>query len=736
MNRSKIDSSHHDRSAYVYVRQSTRHQVEHHLESQQRQYELKQRAADLGWRSDRVIVIDDDLGSSASGRTNRVGFERLVSYVALGRAGIVLGLEVSRLARNNRDWYGLLDLCAIKRTLIGDADGVYDPSAYNDRLLLGLKGTMSEAELHLIKGRMLAGLRHKAAKGKLKFMLPAGYDFDDAGLIEKTSDEEVAHFIELVFGKMLERQSVSAVHKDLLHEGLRFPRRERSDGSIRWETPYYRAVYLMLLNPIYAGTYAWGRSEVVTDIEPDGSRRIRQRLKAVAQWDVVLHDHHPAYISWQDFEQIQRMVERNRPAAPTEACRALREGTALLQGILRCGRCGRSMTVRYQSLSNGGVTPNYGCIAAKAQHRGPICQSMGGRRIEDAVSRLFLDAMAEGQLEIHLAALHKLDDPHDALVSQLELQVERARYEAGRIERQYNAVEPENRVVARTLENRWNEALAYVGELEQHLADHKRRVAAPPLDVSEEHRLRELSKDLPKLWAHQHVTDRDRKMLLRAAIEEVQLCKHDRTVDVKILWKGGAVSETCVALQRLSPSKPAPSNLVQLVRELASRYADAQIARILIRRGIKTPRSKLSFTARHVADLRRRYGIAPCPDASEETQGATYTVEQAAKLFKVSTPTIYSWLNIGVLVGEQITPGAPWAITVTEADRRRLATEAPRGWMSIDQAAAELAVSKQTILNWVKAAKIPYAFATRGRRRGLRIDVKSAPQRRQSRLLD
>lgn len=735
MNRAKIQAKHLARDAYVYVRQSTRHQVEHHLESQQRQYELTVHATDLGWQETQVIVIDDDLGSSASGRTKRTGFERLVSDVALGRAGIVLGLEVSRLARNNRDWYGLLDLCAMKGTLIGDADNVYDASAYDDRLVLGMKGTMSEAELHLIMNRMLNGLRHKAEKGTLRFLLPPGYEFDDDQIV-KTNDEQVVQFIELVFAKMLEHQSVSAVHKDLVHDGLRFPRRERANDSIRWETPYYRAVYKMLVNPIYAGTYAWGRTETVTDVDLDGTCKTRRRDKPVAEWAVVLHDHHPGYVSWADFERIQVMIERNRPAVPTEASLALREGAALLQGLVRCGRCGRSMTVRYQSGANKPVSPIYCCIAAHAQHRGEVCQSMGGKRIEAAVARAFLDAMSETQLEVELAALDILKNERDAVLRQLELQVERARYEAGRIERQYNAVEPENRVVARTLEARWNEALAHVDDLERRLAQRRQQVAAH-LTSGEACELRRLSKDLSALWAHKSVTNKDRKALLRSVIEEVQLDKKQPTVDVKILWKGGEVSELSVSLIQPQTGPKTPVDLVRLVRELATRHTDAEIARILIRRRFKTTRGK-TFTARHVADLRRIHGIAVCPSRDGASLGAatTYTVEQAARLFEVSAPTIYSWLKLGVLVGEQVAPGAPWSIPITDADRRRLSQEPPHGWVTVDEATAELGVSKQTILNWVKAHEIPYAYASHGRRRGLRIDVNSAPRRKQGRLVD
>jgi DNA invertase Pin-like site-specific DNA recombinase/transposase/uncharacterized small protein (DUF1192 family) len=735
MNHPKIQTTHLDRKAYVYIRQSTKHQVDHHIESQQRQYELTRRAGELGWEMKSVLVIDDDLGISASGRSARAGFERLVSDVALGQAGIVLGLEVSRLARNNHAWYGLLDLCALKQTLIGDADGVYDPCAYNDRLLLGLKGTMSEAELHLIKSRMLAGLRHKAAKGELRFPLPAGYEFDDANSIVKTNDEEVAHFVELVFSRMLELQSVSGVCKALLHEGLRFPRRDISDRSIRWERPYYRAVYMMLTNPIYAGTYAWGRSKVVTEVEPDGTRRTRQRSKPRDEWDVVLDDHHPAYVSRQNFNRIQQMIDRNRPTVRHEAALTLREGSALLQGIVRCGRCGRSMMVRYAKTSGQRTMPTYACSAARVQNRAKHCQSVGGRRLEMAVSRLFLDAMAEGQLEIHLAALRALSERDDATVTQLELQLERARYEAARVERQYNVVEPENRVVARTLESRWNESLAAVAELEERIALRKRQIDRR-VTRNEEAQLRKLSKNLPALWEHKAITDKDRKALLRAVIDEVQLDKQDRTIAVKIIWKGGLASMTTVSRARQPPPAPTPPDVVELVRELATRHTDAQIARTLARRGIRTPRTNTPYNAHSVTDFRRRYEIPRCPEPTTESPATTYTVQQTAKLFKVSTPTIYSWLKLGILEGEQLAPGAPWSITITETDRRRLAVDAPSGWLPIDDAASELGVSKQTVLNWVKARKVPYAYANRGRRRGIRIDVNSAPRREQKRLLD
>jgi DNA invertase Pin-like site-specific DNA recombinase len=735
MNRNKVNETHLRRSAYVYIRQSTKHQVLQNLESQQRQYELTRIAAELGYAAEQIVVIDDDLGISASGRHDRAGFGRLVSDVALGRAGIVLGLEVSRLARNNRDWYELLDLCAIKETLIADADGIYDPAAHNDRLLLGLKGTMSEAELHILKSRMLAGLRHKAQKGELRFRLVTGYEFDDTGAIVKSNDEQVVHLVKLVYAKMFELGSVNAVMQYLAYGELRIPRRNFSDGSVRWEKPYYRAIYLMLTNPIYAGTYVYGRSRVVHEIGHNGERKARRQVeKALADWGVILHDHHEAYVSREDFETIQRMIHRNRPATRDEASRALREGAALLQGIVRCGRCGRSMTVAYPRLVSRRKAGVYQCIGGYRQKRAGICQSFGGYRIDEAVVRVFLGALSRSSTEVQLAALRRLDEQQDTVLRQLELQAERARYEAGRAERQYNAVEPENRVVARTLETRWNDLLKSAQSLEQQVAA-RRAQLTKRLTESEERQLHKLARDLPRLWAHPNVTNRDRKALIRAAIEEVQLRKEERTVHVKTIWKGGAVTEVTVALNRLRPSTAASPDLIELVGELAKRHSDVQIARILARRGMKTPK-KLTFSAHHVASLRLNYQI-PCYQKTASNDDAnTYTVEQTASLFKVSGGTVYLWLKLGILSGEQITAGAPWSIRITKADRERLTPSAPPDWLSLSAAAAELGVSKQTILNWVKSAKIPYVYAIKGRQSGLRIDVKSAPLRKQQRLLD
>jgi hypothetical protein len=545
----------------------------------------------------------------------------------------------------------------------------------------------------------------------------------------------VAQFIDLLFEKLFEIGSISGLTKFLLHEGLQLPRRERSDSRIRWQQAYYRAVFTMITNPIYAGIYAYGRSEIVTDFDTQGSRKTRRRFKEMADWDVVLHDHHAAYISEETFQRVQQMVMRNRASKREQASTVLREGTALLQGIVRCGHCGRSMTVSYHGRARGRSVPHYGCMAALAQRRAGVCQSMGGHRIDQAISSIFLETLAGSQLESQVLALRKLDAQQDAILQQLQLQRERASFEANRVERQYNAVEPENRVVARTLEARWNEALAKLTELDMQIAD-RQRLVSQKLSDSEQRQLMELAAHLPRLWVHEKVSDRDRKALLRAAIEEVQLRKQERIVNAKIIWKGGAISERSIQLINLPPPPPTPPDLVDLVRELAKRFTDAQIAGILVRRRIKTPKMHRTFTARHVGDLRRSYDIPRCPDPAPDATSRTYTVDQTAQLLNVSPPTVYLWLKLGVLVGEQVTAQAPWQVQLTEADRNRLTPEPPPGWLTLSEAARELAISKQTLLNWVKARKIAYVYVVRGRRSGLRFDVNSAPQRKQQRLLE
>ena len=727
-NDSKIAPSHLNRNAYIYIRQSTEHQVRENIESQQRQYELIDIAKQYNWNQDSIIVIDDDLGRSGSSTTGRTGFAKLVADVALKKAGIIFGLEVSRLARNNKDWYQLLDLCSLTATLIADSDGVYDPSSFNDRLLLGLKGTMSEAELHMLKSRMLQGLYHKAQKGELKFKLPVGYQFDPEDKIIKALDEQVTHIINLTFKKFFEIGTVNGVLKYLLEENLLFPRQASFEKRLRWIRPYYKAIRDTLGNPLYTGTYVFGRTKVVKDLDEHGNQKSRQKKQAMEDWDVIIHDHHPPYISWDQYLKIQKMIEKNSPPPKSQASQAVREGSALLQGLASCGNCGRTMHVNYHHQRKKAY-PYYVCNVASRNFGVPYCQSVGGRKIDQAVSDSFLEAVSPASLNIHLQALQKIQQQQDMALEQLQLQLERAEYEASRTFRQFDAVEPENRLVARTLERQWNNSLRHAEELKIRIAKRKNEFK-DRLSKIEEQEIYRLAHNIPDIWNAPTTSDRDRKMLLRAAIQEAQLTKQDRDVTVKIRWIGGAVTNKIVHLPKVRSKRHTSLDLVELVRQLAQKFNDDQIARILVRQGRKTA-TGLSFSAHKIANLRRNYGI-PRYKKPKGEQPKTYTAQQAAQILQVSTPTIHNWLNAGFIKGEQMTEGAPWEILLTDDDIERLtAQDAPEGWLPLQLAAKELGVSKQTVLNWVKSKKLQYIYVTKGKKKGLRINTLSTTYRKQ-----
>jgi len=421
---SRIEATHLRRWACVYVRQSTMAQVEHNRESLERQYELADRAVALGWAAGEVVVVDSDLGRSGKTVEGRDGFQRLVADVGLGKVGIVLGIEVSRLARSNADWYQLLDLCALTDTLIADQDGIYHPGLHNDRLLLGLKGTMSEAELHVLRARMRDGLLHKAAKGKLRVALPVGYEYDASGQVRIAADEVVADAVATVFAYFEQLASARQVLLRLLAEDRRLPRpARRRGGPVRWAAPTYRAVHGILTNPCYAGVYAYGRRRVQRRVV-DGVVSERMRRAATSEeWLVCLRDHHPSYISFQTWEANQARLHANWSAAP-DASGAAREGRGLLQGLVRCGRCGRRMGVSYSGRS---LTPRYHCARAEQQYGAARCQSgIGGGRVERAVLDAVFQALAPASIDATLAAIADLDSTHQASVRSAELELERA----------------------------------------------------------------------------------------------------------------------------------------------------------------------------------------------------------------------------------------------------------------------------------------------------------------------
>jgi DNA invertase Pin-like site-specific DNA recombinase/transposase len=724
----KITSSHLDRKAYIYIRQSTEHQVRKNIESQQRQYELVDLAKKYKWTEDSIIVIDDDLGRSGSSTYGRSGFAKLVADVALKKAGIIFGIEVSRLARNNKDWYQLLDLCSLTATLIGDADGIYDPCCFNDRLLLGLKGTMSEAELYMIKSRMQQGLYHKAQKGELRFHLPAGYQFDNNSKIIKILDEQVTHIIDLTFKKFFEIGTVHGVVKYFLANNLQFPRNATFDKKIRWVRPYYRAVRSTLGNPLYSGTYVFGRTKVIKELDATGNQKLRIITKNMEDWDVIIHDHHPAYITWEQYLEIQKQIQKNISPPKDHASRVVREGSALLQGIVRCGNCGRSMSVSYHGQNNQSYH-YYRCNKQYHSFAKSFCQAIGGRRIDKTVSEIFLETISPASLNIQLKAMRQIDQQQDTALDQLKLQLERAQYEADRAFRQFDAIEPENRLVARPLERKWNEGLKHVEQLKAQIKERKNSLEDRLSNIEEKQILR-LARDLLTIWNAPTTSNKDKKKLIGSAIQEVQLTKTDREVAVKIIWKGGAVIDTIVFLPKIGRNSNTSTEVVELVRQLAPKFTDAQIARILIRQGHKTA-TGLPYNAHRVACLRWNFHV-PCYKKPKDEPIKTFTAQEAAQILQVSIPTIHNWIDAGFIKGEQITVGAPWEIPLTEEDIKRLtAEETPAGWLPLSQAGQELGVSKQTVLNWVKSKKLEYIYVNQGRKKGLRINTNSKTYKKQ-----
>lgn len=725
-NESKIAACHLSRKAYIYIRQSTDHQVRNHVESKERQYELVDLARKYLWDEESIIVVDDDQGTSAKSTVGRNGFARLVADVALGRVGIIFGIEVSRLARNNGDWYQLLDLCSLARTLIADMDGVYDPSCFNDRLLLGLKGTMSEAELHMLKSRMQQGLYHKARKGELQFHLPVGYQFDENGNISKSPDEQITHIIDLTFKKFFEIGTINSVLKYLLENNLLFPRRRSSTSKIVWVRPYLKAVRDTLLNPLYTGAYVFGRTKVVKELDEHGNIRSRQRPQAMEDWDVLIQNHHEAYITWEEYLRIRQQVENNTAAAKGQAGQVAREGSALLQGLACCGKCGRSMHVNYHGQGPRSYA-RYVCDTAGRNYAQAHCQSIGGRGIDHAVAEAFLEAVSPASLNVHLQALERIQLEQDVALRPLELQLERARYESDRAYRQYDAVEPENRLVARTLERQWNESLKRVREIEAYLGE-RRKGLEQRFSKIEIEQIRNLAYDLPAVW--NTATNKDRKRLLKAAVEEVLLTRNDADITVKIVWAGGAVTEKMVHLPKPGKERATSLDVVELVRRLAEKFTDDQIARVLIRQGRQTP-TGLPYDRHKVANLRRTYGI-PRYEEPKDEQPDSYTAQQASQILRVSIPTIHNWLNAGFIKGRQVSKGAPWEILLTDEDIRRLtAQDVPEGWVSLSQASRELGVCKQTVLNLVKSQELEYIHVTKGNKKGLRINVNSTSCRKQ-----
>ena len=482
--RAKITASHFARQAIVYLRQSSPAQVEHNRESTQRQYALANRACELGWSNEHIVIIDEDLGLSGSGSVARSGFVRLTTEVALGRVGLVLGLEVSRLARNNADWHRLIELAGLTDTLIGDADGIYHPALFNDRLLLGLKGTMSEAELHVLRARLNGGIRNKAERGELRRGLPVGFVWGEVdGEVLQHPDEAVVTAIRSIFMRFAETGSARRVWLWLRDQGYQLPLQMSAHAEIRWVAASYHAVHQVLTNPVYAGAYVYGKTRSQMTLDAAGGRRKRIKLLPRDHWQVLIKEHHEGFIDWPTYEANQRRIARNTRPGPHKTSGAVREGSALLQGLASCGRCGRRLRTHYRGRNSA---PGYHCAGERlVEGRGSYCLNIGGVQIDEAVTRAFIAALEPAKIRATVAAAEQVEMDREAALKHWRLSVERASYAANLAERRYRAVDPDNRLVARGLERAWEESLT---ALEAAKAELSRREQERPRVLSTEER--------------------------------------------------------------------------------------------------------------------------------------------------------------------------------------------------------------------------------------------------------
>ncbi len=665
-----VTTRHQARQAYVYVRQSSPGQVVHHGESTQLQYELVEQAVALGWPREHVHIIDDDLGQSGRYADQRRGFQHLVAEIGLARVGIILSLGVCRLARNNSDWYQLLELCGVFGTLIADSERLYDPSDYHDRLLLGLSGMMSEAEIHQLKLRLHAGARHKAERGELKLPLPVGLVRLPDGVVALDPDEEIQGRLRLVFEKFCELGSARAVMLWLNRAGLPLPVRPRRGSEphpLIWEPACTSRVLSILKNPTYAGAYVYGRRVVDPTRRQPGQRYSGSVRRPLEEWPICLQSVYPAYISWDEFLRNQQRLSDNQ----SHYCQAHpgvpRQGQALLQGIARCGRCGGWMYSSYSGRQ--GQYPVYRCASAKGERGGPTCQEVRAEAVDETVEAALLAALAPDRIELALAALEQLEREDAALERQWRLRLERARYEAERAQRQYQLVEPEHRLVARTLEREWEQRLRAVEQIERECEAwrHRQKVATTAADREA---IVALGEDLPRVWHAPTTTQADHKRMLRLVIRDVSLDQHRARgqVWIQINWQTGACTEH--RLERRVLGYDQYARLEQLearVRQLhRDGHVDSEIAVALNAEGLQTAHGR-PFNGRAIWYLRRMWGLphvtVTTPSVSREEQ--LYSAEEAARLIGVWPTTIYKWLRTGRLKGEQLRTGLAWKVVLS-----------------------------------------------------------------------
>jgi excisionase family DNA binding protein len=659
----KIMPEHLARSAFVYVRQSTAYQVVNNLESQRRQYGLVERARQLGW--DDVQVVDDDLGKSGGG-TTRPGFEKLLAAICEGRVGAVVSLEASRLARNGRDWHTLLEFCGLVGTLIIDEDAVFDPRSPNDRLLLGMKGTMSEMELSVFRQRSLEAMRQKARRGELHLTVAVGYVKTEDSRLEKDPDRRVQEGISLVFRKFADLQSVRQVLLWFRQEKVLVPAIVQGRGKrpIEWKAPVYHTLHHILTNPVYAGSYAYGRRGTRVSIEGGRKRVTRDNLRRNwNDWEVLIHDHHAGYLTWAEFERNQHLIADNANGKSYMGRGSIRRGEALLPGLLRCARCGRRLHVHYTG--KGGNTQRYVCRGAFSAKAVDNCIGFGGMRIDRTVAQEVLERLQPLGIEAALAAMQAHNECQSDKCQQIENAIQQAQYEAARARRQYDAVDPDNRLVAGELERRWNEKLVQLHALEMQLDNLNQTEQALALSAADRARLMTLGKDLAKAWNSPGVSVETRKKIIRLLVKEIIVDVVDETLALVIHWQGSDHTEMKVKKNKVGQTRwTTEAGVVDLVRVLARQLPDNAIAAILNRSG-KTTAHGASWTRTHVRGLRNTHGIAVYREGERAERGEL-TLDEAAEILKVSRATAYRMVTNGVIPAQQLCAGAPWVIRLVD----------------------------------------------------------------------
>ena len=748
----KVTPYHLQKPALIYVRQSTMGQVRYHQESTERQYALKHRAEEMGWLPHQIRVLDGDLGMSGACTDGREDFKSLVAEVSMQNVGAVFAIEVSRLARSCADWHRLLELCAYTGTLIIDEDGCYNPAEFNDQLLLGLKGTMSQAELHFIKARLYGGKLNKAKKGELRFPLPVGYCFDEQDRIIFDPDEEVRGAVSMIFSLFRETGSAYGVVHKFAKLGLRFPKRSYGgvwQGKLVWGGLTHARVLGVLKNPSYAGVYVFGRYHYAKELSAEGKIISRPKVRPMQDWQVKIDEHHESYISWDEYLKNQTLLQKNRTnGEPMIVTGAAREGLALIQGLLICGICGRRLHPRYTG--NGGIYPTYQCNWRRREGLSTTsCMSIRCADIDAVVVQRIFDLLQPDQLQIAIEALTQLEKRDSAASKQWQMKIERAEYESQLAQKRYEEVDPTNRLVAANLERRWNDALIKLDEVKQS-ASQVQQETALAITADQKSQILSLAKDLPKLWKASTTQPQDRKRILRLLVNDITVEKvAPKSLILHIRWHGGTTEDVPI---QLPPNQADvvryPEEFVSHIRQLAVDHSDPGIVAILNKEGRLSSTGK-PFTASMISWIRFKHKISsPSPNTGEST------VAEVATRFGVSHHVVYYWLKHNLLEARRIGDKGPYFITIDEHTERTLlnwVANSPRltkcnrrpslidstgkppenDELTVAQVAAKFGVSNHVVYYWIENGHLHARRSRPGGRLCIKLDEQTEARLRQ-----